>query len=324
MILLGDATISVDVDSLDCYRAIHGLKLPRREGSDPVWTKGIWRARELFSEFGLKSTFFLVGRDLLDPEAREIAAELVDEGHEAANHTFDHFYDLRRRGEAEIFYQMQATDQIIEMATGARPVGFRAPGYNVSAAILNISRGVGHRYDASLLPSSSYWVAKALVMGFRRLSRQPSRSDFTDLRTLLGPKEPYIPAMDAPWSRDAKGTAGAYVEFPISALAGGMLPVIGTSLHLLDVARWERLWPVVHRQFPRFFSLEFHGLDFMDARDLDGEPDQAELVSRQPDLRISVNEKLERYRRVLKLIARDREAVTYAGATAGVGVSGRG
>lgn len=313
--LVGDANISVDVDSLDCYRAIHGLPLPKQSGPDPVWSKGVVRARELFLEFDLKGTFFLVGRDLLDSRVGELAVELVEQGHEAANHTFDHFYNLRRRGSAEIFYQLQACDQIIEMVTGQRSVGLRVPGYNLSASILSASQEMGHRYDASLFPCPSYWTAKAAVMAVRGLLRQPSRSDFTDLRTLSGPKEPYFPARERPWSKGVE--LGEYVEFPISVLAKGMIPVIGTSLHLLDLVGWERLWPMIHGQFPHFFSLEFHGLDFIDGQDLEGEPDQRELLRRQPDLRISVKEKLARYRRVLASMAADREVVTYREAWTG-------
>lgn len=312
--LRGDANISVDVDSLFCYRAIHGLPTPRRRRKeDPTWTVGLRRARALFSEFGISATFFLVGRDLESATHRSIARELNEEGHELANHTYDHPYDLRRQTIPEISYEISATDRAILDATGQQPVGFRTPGYNMSAEILAASRRQGHRYDASIFPCSSYWAAKALVMGWRALRGEESRSDRTDLLTLLAPREPYFPSVPGYWRPADYPTS--YVEIPMSVFAGGILPIIGTSLHLIDAVRWERLWPLLHRRFSRFFSLEFHALDFLDASDLYRTPDAKALLARQPDLQISWHNKVHRYRRVLRSIVSDRHTATLAEAT---------
>lgn len=318
--LKGDANISVDVDGLDCYRAIHGLPLAPPNSVDPTWTTGLRRARELFAEFEIPATFFIVGRDLERPNHRQIARQLVDDDHELANHSYDHPYDLRRQPESEISYQLGATDRAILEATGQKPVGFRTPGYNVSAEIIAFSRRQGHRYDASLFPCSSYWAAKALVMGWRAFQGQESRSDRTDPRTLLAPREPYFPRPLHFWK--AAPTAKNYVEIPMTVFAGGTIPIIGTSLHLIDAVRWERIWPILHRRFARFFSLEFHALDFLDATDLHNVYGARALLDRQPDLHISWHNKAHRYRRVLHSICSTRQPITLAGATAGINEPG--
>ena len=64
-----------------------------------------------------------------------------------------------------------------------------------------------------------------------------------------------------------------------------------------------------------FFNFELHGIDFADA-DRDGIP--GELVDRQPDLRISIDDKLERLDVLLDEIARRWEFVTLANVAADI------
>ncbi len=312
-----DANVSVDVDGLDCYRAIHGLSQGCDSGeADPLWTVGIERARQLFDQVGVAATFFVVGRDLEIEAHRQQTIQLVESGHEIANHSYDHPYDLRRHPEVELLYQIEATNRIIADVTGTRPVGFRTPGYNVDADVIALSRRSGHRYDASVFPCISYWLAKAAVMGWRAMRGDRSKSDATDPKTLLSPRQPYFPDPLECWH--PAPTRTGYVEIPVATFAGRMIPIIGTSLHLLDGAGLHRLWPQIDRSFPRFFNLEMHAIDFVDATDLKEVTDVEELVARQPDLRIPWHKKKERYRRLLELMTRRRVVATLAEATASI------
>lgn len=311
--LCADANISVDVDGLDCYRAIHGLDDTDSHKPDPAWTVGVERARQLFSEFGIRATLFVVGSDLDVSAHQSRARSLVEAGHELANHTFEHPYDLREQPGSEIAYQINAADAAIYEATGERPVGFRAPGYNVDADVIAFSRRAGHRYDASVFPCPSYWAVKSAVMGWRKISGQRSRSANTDPKNLRAPRQPYFPDFLDCWRPKEK--PGGYVEIPMAVFAARMVPIIGTSLHLLDAIGFERLWPLIDAQFDRFLSLEMHAVDFLDASDLDGVSDGDRLVERQPDLRIPWDDKKERYRRVFELVARNRHVDTLAAAT---------
>ena len=314
--LATDANISVDVDGLDCYRAIHGLSTPPGDpDADPVWTIGIARAAELFDAFDLEATFFVVGRDLDVDAHRRRAVDLVEAGHELANHTLDHPYDLRERSDAELAHQINGADRKIADATGYSPVGFRAPGYNVDADVIAFSRRAGHRYDASVFPCVSYWAAKAAVMQWRDVRGQPSRSHRTDPKNLAAPTQPYFPDAIDCW-RAATSTTG-YIEIPIAVMAR-TVPIIGTTLHLLDAVGFSRTWPLIDRSFPRFFNLEMHAIDFVDTSDLADLEDADELIARQPDLRIPWSVKRDRYRRVLAAICEDRNPATLAAATESV------
>jgi peptidoglycan-N-acetylglucosamine deacetylase len=312
--LRANGNVSVDVDGLYCYRAIHGLENVASGGPDPVWVVGVERARRLFSEFDLRATFFLVGRDLRDALHAETARRLASESHELANHTRDHLYDLRRRSPKEIRDQIRGCDEAIVAATGHSPVGFRTPGYNLSAEILRTSRDLGHRYDASLFPCPSYWAAKEAVMATRRVLGRPSRSDRTDPRALLARRQPYFVDPRRPFRRSEE--ASGYLEIPVTVAFAGLFPLIGTSLHLLGDRGISRLWPRLNAAFPAYINLAMHALDFLDGGDLAGVADQGRLLQRQPDLRIPWQVKESRYRLVLDHLCKDRAMATIAEACA--------
>ena len=316
-LLQGDANISVDIDALPLYYQIHGIPWSGAEAVDPLWKIGIPRALELFAEFDLKATFFVVGQDLGIQAHRDVAQAMFAAGHELANHTFSHPYDLRRRSPMIIAEELRRCDQAIQDLTGASPVGFRAPGYNLSTELLKTSRALGHRYDASIFPAAGYWLAKSAVMAYRHLRRTPSGSDRTLIKTLLAPSAPYYCDPATFWRPSC--AVDDYIELPIAA-AASVFPLIGTSLHLLDLPGWRRIWPLLHRRFPRYFNLEFHAIDFVDAQDLTNLhsiDDSNLLVARQPDLRIPWPTKAKRYRRVLDSLCSDREMATLARLTEG-------
>ncbi len=313
--LNGDANVSIDVDGLPCYRAIHGLAAVSSDAeADPLWTIGIRRAAALLAEFGLKATFFVIGRDLEHTPHREATISLADADHEVANHTYDHPYDLRHLPQVELVHQLEACNRIITDVTGRRPVGFRTPGYNVSSDIIAFSRRTGHRYDASIFPCVSYWAAKEMVMQWRNVTGESSQSARTDPRALMAHRQPYFPDPLDCWNPALGPTS--FVEIPIAVFAARTMPIIGTSLHLIDALGWERLWPFIDRSFDRFFNLEMHAIDFVDATDIDDVPDGDELVARQPDLRIPWSRKKSLYRRVFTSLARYRTVATLAEATA--------
>ena len=55
----------------------------------------------ILREHGIKSTFFVIGEKLGDPERRRLAARAHDEGHWIGNHTFTHTVPLGQQPGAE-------------------------------------------------------------------------------------------------------------------------------------------------------------------------------------------------------------------------------
>jgi peptidoglycan-N-acetylglucosamine deacetylase len=311
--------ISVDLDAIACYYRIHGLGAPPAELEHTILERALPRAAALFAERGIRVTWFVVGRDA-DPAAATADADrsaraanaarlraLAERGDELGNHSYSHPYDLARLSAAETSAELAACDRVLRAITGTPPRGFRAPGYDLSPAMLDHLARHGYRYDSSLFPAPGYYVAKAAVMAVLALARRPSGAVMTNPRALAAPPAPYRPAMTAPWRR---GQAPV-VELPIAVTPFLRLPAIGTSLLLAPAPLRRALARAMSRR--RFWNLELHGIDFADA-DRDGIP--GELVARQPDLRLSIEEKLERLDAMLDELSRTADFVTLADAAA--------
>ncbi|MCS7069291.1 MAG: polysaccharide deacetylase family protein [Meiothermus sp.] len=89
---------------------------------------------------GVKATFFLIGRNA---EAYPyFVRDLVQEGHELANHTYHH---VRLVGlpEEVVRDELLRTNQLIERLTGQSVRFFRPPGGRYDAQVLRVARGLG-------------------------------------------------------------------------------------------------------------------------------------------------------------------------------------
>src|SRR5258706_2213428 len=133
--------ISVDLDEIPNYFQIHGLEAP--EGaSTAVYDIAVDRLLSLAEEARIPLTLFAIGADLARPEAAAMLREAREAGHEIANHSLDHRYDLTKLGRAGIEAQVVGGIDAIVRATGERPVGFRAPGYTITDQVVDVLRDV--------------------------------------------------------------------------------------------------------------------------------------------------------------------------------------
>ena len=56
--------VSVDLDDVGCYHAIHGLPPPSQQQLGNVLERCLPRFLELFGQLNVLATFFVIGRDL--------------------------------------------------------------------------------------------------------------------------------------------------------------------------------------------------------------------------------------------------------------------
>ncbi|MBA3462379.1 MAG: polysaccharide deacetylase family protein [Deltaproteobacteria bacterium] len=303
--------VSIDLDGIGCYYRIHGLGAHPPELEHVILERALPRAARLFAERDMHVTWFVVGRDadaaaaLPDRAQRTANAERLRQleaaGDELGNHSYSHPYDLARLADDVVEAEIAGGDRVLRAITGHAVHGFRAPGYDVSATMLDVLAKRGYRYDSSVFPAPGYYAAKAVVMGALALLRRPSGAVMTNPRLLAAPSEPYRPAMTAPWRR---GQA-PLVELPIAVTPWSRIPAIGTSL----IVAPERLRKhVVAAMAAReFFNFELHGIDFADA-EKDGIP--GELVAHQHDLRLPIAEKLSRLGALLDELRETWDLVT--------------
>ena len=184
------AAVSIDLDEIHHYYAIHGLGSPER-AAHLVYDRAVPRASDWAAGLGVPLTFFTVGRDLERPENAETARSLVTRGHELANHTLSHHYDLTLRERADMEREVAGGIDAIVRATGTRPSGFRAPGYLVNDELMRVLTAFGVGYDSSVFPSPAYYVAKAVKLVALKLRGRTSRSVRGSSSMLLAPARPY-------------------------------------------------------------------------------------------------------------------------------------
>lgn len=301
--------VSIDLDNIGCYYRIHGLGEPPAELENAIFARALPRATALFARHRLRVTWFVIGGDVVKYSGnQQQLQQLTLRGDELANHSFTHPYDLATRSPSAIGDEIARCDRVLRAIAG--PVrGFRAPGYDVSPAVFDALAHLGYRYDSSVFPSPPYYLAKAAVMGAMAALRRTSGAVLTNPRLLAACPEPYRPAMAAPWRR---GQA-PFVELPIATTPWLRVHAIGTSLVLAPPWLRNRIIDAMAKR--SFWNLELHGIDFADA-DQDGLP--GELVARQPDLRIPIDDKLERIDRVLEAVKRRWDTATLADVAADV------
>jgi hypothetical protein len=278
------AAVSIDLDEIDCYAAIHGLGeagLVSPESLRAVYLRTMPRWMGLFDELGVPATFFAIGRDLDYAENRAELRRLRVLGHEIANHSLNHYYDLTRRSPEVQRAEVEGGADAIEAAVGVRPVGFRAPGYTITDGLFAVLQAAGVLYDSSVFPCPPYYFAKATALAAIGLRGRTSHSVLDDPRVLTAPADPY--RIGTPYYRRGNGL----LELPIGVTGGlsGRLPFIGTSVVMSGSFGARQLAKLAGAR--DFVNLELHGIDLADA-----EADGLEgLVPHQPDLRRPYAEK---------------------------------
>jgi peptidoglycan/xylan/chitin deacetylase (PgdA/CDA1 family) len=276
--------VSVDLDEIPNYHAIHGLAPPNGRAATAVYDLALERlddwARSLFGREGAPLTLFAIGADMARPESALALRKMAGRGHEIGNHSLDHLYDLTRRTRPEMLRQVQAAVVVLEGATGQRPRGFRAPGYTLNDLLVEVLEECGVQYDSSVFPCPPYYFLKAAAMAGIHLRGRKSRSVLDTPAVLFAPTTPY--RMGRPnWKR-----GGGLLELPVQVTRGVRLPFIGTTLAIAgaDRARWlaQRVVgePLV--------NLELHGIDALDVDD-GLEP----LRPHQLDVRVPAPKKLD-------------------------------
>lgn len=271
--------LSFDLDGERHYQRIHGLKqLPA--GAVSFLSVAIERALQLGLELELPLTFFVVTEDLAQRDVRQALERALLAGHSLESHSRSHPYDLSRLGPAQLDDEVSGSFDDLERSFGVRPRGFRAPGYTLSAALFDALERAGAAFDASLLPSPPYALAKLGVQGLHALRGRRSASLAFAGSQLWGPTTVHRPGL-APGSRGQR----PFVEIPMAVTSVGRLPVIGTSL-LQSERLGRRLLAACDTQ--QALSLEFHALDLIEA----GEGASSSLRRLEPALRLPLAKRL--------------------------------
>ncbi len=213
------ASLSIDCDDLWSYMRTHG---------DPGWqTRPSYHAvlfplaLDAFDAAGLRATFFLVGTDADRLGPTGLLRNVPARGHEVGNHSYEHEPWMHLMEPARVRDEIVRAEEAIVRATGAKPVGFRGPGYSWSTQVLETVAGQGYLFDASTLPTFIGPLARAYYFRSAKLAPEDraARAElFGHFREGFRPVRPYR------WTLPSGRTL---LEIPVTTF-----PVLRTPFHL--------------------------------------------------------------------------------------------
>ncbi len=255
--------VQVDVDGLWAVRRCYGRPENDTFAEDPCWQEGVPRLDALFSSAGAPASFFIVGRDLELDAKRRAARKLLHRGFELGNHSMTHRLGMTLGTYAEILSEVRRADRLLR-AVGARPVGFRAPGYDVDARVLRAVRQCGYLYDASMLPT---YLAPVLRMADAVLARRwdPTKRQFGRFSYGRAPRRPYHPRRHAIRKAMAAPAVGDVLEIPVGVTPGWRMPLTAATLFRLGAGGIRDLFRrMAEKRRPVLLLL--HAIDAVDCR----------------------------------------------------------
>jgi hypothetical protein len=210
------ASLSLDLDNKWSYLKTHG---------DAGWESYpsyldvlVPSVLGFLQERNLAITFFVVGRDAALEKNHQALRALAMAGHEIGNHSFNHDPWLHLYSDQEVATEIALAEEHIEAATGQKPVGFRGPGYSLSAATLQALGRRGYFYDASTFPTFFIPLARAYYFMTARFTAEEKR-----LRRKLGGTfaEGFRPLKPYRWQTGA----GPIIEIPVTTTPFLKMPI---------------------------------------------------------------------------------------------------
>lgn len=252
------ATIQVDVDPFwfisSLYRESRGSCIEERT----IYQEAIPLYLARFKANGIRATFFIVGRDLEDKRNLAVIERILAEGHELANHSLHHCTTLGLLPEHEMRIEIDECAERMERLFGVRPLGFKAPAYGVTPAMLDYLAREGYEYDSSVHPSVAIPLVRAVqryLLGYGEKSVQ-----FGNWHAAFSSLTPYRPGAVNIYRPGGNGI----LELPVSTA-----PFLRTPCHFSFVnvgGMWlfylaAALWRAAKSYF---FNYAFHAVDILD------------------------------------------------------------
>jgi polysaccharide deacetylase family protein (PEP-CTERM system associated) len=145
--------MSIDVEDYFHVSAFDGL-VPRHawDRMESRVEANTERLLEIFSEYGVRSTFFVLG--WVGERRPNLVSAIAKAGHEIASHGYAHrlIYDQTPSAFREDVRRAKA---ILEAACGRPVLGYRAPSYSITTRslwALDVLVEEGYQYDSSIFP----------------------------------------------------------------------------------------------------------------------------------------------------------------------------
>jgi peptidoglycan/xylan/chitin deacetylase (PgdA/CDA1 family) len=297
-------SVSLDLDNQWSYMKTHGDEGWRDYPSYLDWA--VPRILDFLDKRNLKITFFIVGQDAVFSQNMAALRAIGDAGHEIGNHSFRHEPWLHLYSKDELTEELDSAERAIAEATGQTPVGFRGPGFSLSATTLTVLSERGYEYDATVFPNLLNPLARAYFFATSSLTKEEKeqrKALFGTWRDALRPVSPFS------WKIDASGSS--LLELPVTTM-----PIFKTPMHLsyiLYASRYSRTLAMAYFRFSLAMcrmcrvgpSLLLHPLDFIGC-------DDVSRLEFFPGMDMNAEAKIDIVGNVLDALQKHYEPVTVA------------
>ena len=259
------ASLSLDLDNQWSYMKTHG---------DAGWEAlpsyldiVVPRVLEMLRKRNLTITWFIVGQDAALDKNRAALKRIVEAGHEIGNHSFHHEPWLHLYSEEQIREEFEKAERAIADATGAKPIGFRGPGFSLSPTVLKVLKDRGYEYDCSTFPTFlgpiARWYYFAKSKGLSDEERNKRAQLFGKFREGFKPLKAY----EWPLAN------GPLTEIPVTTM-----PIFKVPIHLSYVLYLAGYSKFIAKSYFKWAlrlckltgvepSILLHPLDFMGVED---------------------------------------------------------
>lgn len=219
--------------TVDVEEGFHGLcpsahrTMEHHKPPQGTFIRPLQSILNLFERHHVSSTFFVLG------EVAEVFPEVVEEiyglGHEVASHGYFHV-DLTKISLSRLEEMERRSRGVLAGITGEVPIGFRAPFFRISPAIVSLLTKMGYVYDSSVVPSfgvPGWWSYHGAPLG--PYSVRMGRTKFYEVPISVFP---YLRLPIGGWFLRNFGLK--YTKLAIKYLLRRRLPVI-LHIHPFDV-----------------------------------------------------------------------------------------
>lgn len=296
-------TISVDVDPLRVLLKFHGADPDGYTGHDPVYEKAVPRFLDLFDEYGIKATFFVVAEDCLEARKAAVIKKALAKGHEIANHSLSHHFGFSRLSRQEKKNDIEASTRMIKDTLGKPPIGFRAPGYDIDDTTIDILEHLGYSYDSSVYKFFLYPAMRRL--SYIKAGFIPKRHIFAGMiketkTAVMPPMRPYRPANGALWRSGSRGRK--IIEIPLSTVPFVNIPFNTTFIFMAGAGLFHAgFW--LNRIMGLNINYNFHSTDLLSAKEDD-------VNLKHPGMNVPISKKIDLFRKMLGTFGKHCDFIT--------------
>ncbi len=141
--------LSFDFDAISLWINNYKATSPSKISRGEFGVVGARRLLDLLDHYGIKATWFVPGHTADSfPDA---VADIFRRGHEVGHHGYCHENPLGLGSEEEERRILEKGIASLHKVTGARPVGYRSPAWDLSPWSVNLLMECGFLYDSSLM-----------------------------------------------------------------------------------------------------------------------------------------------------------------------------